>query len=197
MQSPTFFKRLPLQHDISIPSSRGSCHNVFVERERDENNDRQEIYNSANSTHGFGTLPPKSLELIPEGPSEVDEHFLFPKLQHISTLEASLHEGVSEPSYQAVGKCEGNAAECDGDEDGLPILSKGVRGNAAASHCEQTEERNFFRTKRSVLYETFFHILFHDIFHDPTQCPTQPSLSLAYRIGRGETGKSSAPMPII
>lgn len=66
-------------------------------------------------------------------------HFLFPKLRHISTFEASLHESFSEPSYQAVGKCKRNAAECDRDKDGLHIPSKRMRNNAAARYCEKTE----------------------------------------------------------
>lgn len=144
MEGPTVFKRLPLQHDIPIPSSRGGCHNVFVERERDENNDRQEINYGANSAHGFGTLSPKSLALIPEVPSVTDVHFLFPKLRHISTLETSLHESVSEPSYQAVGRCKRNAAEGDRDVEGLSIPSKRICNNAAANYGEQTEIKHFF-----------------------------------------------------
>lgn len=56
MEGATGFKLLTLQHDISVPSSRRSCHNVFVERERDENNDRQDIDYCANGTHRLRTF---------------------------------------------------------------------------------------------------------------------------------------------
>lgn len=56
MEGATGFKLLTLQHDISVPSSGRSCHNVFVERERDENNDRQDIDYCAYSTHRFRTF---------------------------------------------------------------------------------------------------------------------------------------------
>lgn len=56
MEGATGFKLMTIQHDISVPSSRCSCHNVFVERERDEHDDCEDIDYCTNSTHRFRTF---------------------------------------------------------------------------------------------------------------------------------------------
>lgn len=56
MKNSTVFHLVAFKNDLSVSTSGGSCHNIFVKRERNEDDDCKKIHYSADGTHGFGSI---------------------------------------------------------------------------------------------------------------------------------------------
>ena len=116
MENPSCSDFLTLLNGIPA-ASRGSCYNILVERKRNENNDGQEVNNSADSPHGLWTTKlrfstKKSFVMI----YSKNLHLDLLQFRHIFPTQARLYKNIPKPSDHAVCRGKSYAAKgqrCD------------------------------------------------------------------------------------
>lgn len=115
MKKAALLDVLRLIDHIAVSTTASGRDNILVEREGNEDDKDEEIYGGANGTHAFGDLGAMCLG-------------------EVAALEASLHEGGTEPADHGMAEREANDGEGQVGGQRLAVAMKGVGKND--SSCE-------------------------------------------------------------
>lgn len=113
VQESALVDMLGMQDDVPVPAAAGGSNNVLVERERGEDDDCEQVDDSADGAGAFWDLPPIGLG-------------------HVDALEPSLDEGRPQPADHGVGSGVGHAAQGERCDQGLALAAEGVCQDGAA-----------------------------------------------------------------
>lgn len=104
---------LNLKYNITVSASAGSCHNILVERKRDEDDDDQKVDNSTNASHAL-------------------RDFALVMFAHVDSPQARFHERWTQPSNHGISGTECNATERQRCDEWLAIGLEVIDENADA-----------------------------------------------------------------
>lgn len=93
MEKTAFVDMVHLVNNVTVSASASCGDNIFVKRERNEDDDCKKVYSSTDCAHAFG-------------------NFDAIHLTQIAASETSLHKSRAKPSNHGVAEREGSKRQC-------------------------------------------------------------------------------------